>query len=546
MRWKPLELKGEPELDQAAIRLNSLGSLFYFIRFTLKRNKLSEIHRRVCASLERTNLRLVLELPRWHYKTTMVAEGLPMWWALPFTAKDEFMMRELGYDDSWIRWMRYAHDADTSTLLIAETEKNTILNGVLVDHHYQNNDLFRWVFPEIIPDGTTTWNNEIKIHRRTTYGASIRKEGTYHYRGVGQAVTGLHPARAIEDDLFGLEAQQSEAVAEATIRYHRMLGGVIGSGDNVVDGNRWSVSDLDGWIRENDKTFAIESHSAEGGCCDEHPAGQALFPEEWPLDKLHYQRQRMGDYDYSHQFLNIPVLEGDCVFKPEWLREYRFKASNPSLALDDPMNFLFIEHEVVGGKVIPDFPCNALELRMVIDPNHAGKKGRCRHAITVTCLDTETDNLYLLDVWSKACGYSEFVEEIYRMGAKWGLREAWLETVAAQKYLKFYLDEKNLRVKRPILFRELPNDNRANAKDRRIEALEPIFRNGNFWHHPSHTEFRKEFIGYYRGKQVDVDILDTVSYSPQLYEVVRRKDVNQRLRQRAADFAGRVTSATGY
>ena len=90
-----------------------------------------------------------------------------MWWALPFTAKDEFMMRKLGYDDAWIRWMRYAHDPDTSTLLIAETEKNTILNGVLIDHHYQNNERFRWIFPEIIPDGTTTWNNEIKIHRRT-------------------------------------------------------------------------------------------------------------------------------------------------------------------------------------------------------------------------------------------------------------------------------------------------------------------------------------------------------------------------------------------
>jgi hypothetical protein len=546
MQWRPIPLNGEPELDQAAIRLNSLGSLAFFISFTLKRNKLSRLHDKICRSLEREHLRLVLELPRWHYKTTLVAEGLPMWWALPFTPMDEELMRQAGYDDAWIRWMRYAHDRDTSTLLIAETEKNTVLNGTLIDHHYQNNDLFRWIFPEIIPDGTTTWNNEIKIHRRSPHVSEIRKEGTYHYRGVGQAVTGLHPARAIEDDLFGLEAQQSEAVAEATIRYHRMLGGVIGDGDNVVDGNRWSVADLDGWIRENDKTFAIESHSALGGCCEAHPAGQPLFPEEWPLDKLEYQRKRMGDYDFSHQFLNLPVIEGDCVFRPEWLREYRFKQSHPELPLDDPGNWLFIEHEVVNGKVIADYPCNAMEVRMVIDPNHAGKKGRCKHAITVTCLDTETDNFYLLDAWSNSCGYTEFVEEIYRMGEKWGLREAWLETVASQIYLKYYLDEKNNRVKRPLRFRELPKDNRANAKDRRIESLEPIFRNGNFWYHASQTNFRQEYASYYRGKMVDVDILDTIAYCPQLFDGIRRQNNISMLRQRAADFKERRVGTTGY
>jgi hypothetical protein len=726
VQWLPIPLRGEPELDQAAIRLNSLGSLAFFISFTLKRNKLSRLHDKICRSLEREHLRLVLELPRWHYKaldldtriptpsgfttmrdvkvgdtvfdssgrqtlvsgvspiylsekcyevvfssgerviadaghlwvtstrrdrdrmkhkkvsdvytvkttqqiaesvshfhqismfsskdnpcfrlprkvarlverpkkekrhsivsvtevpnrpvkcimvdsetqmflvtdgfipthnTTIVAEGLPMWWALPFTPMDEELMRCAGYDDAWIRWMRHAHDRDTSTLLIAETEKNTVLNGTLIDHHYQNNDLFRWIFPEIIPDGTTTWNNEIKIHRRSPHVAEIRKEGTYHYRGVGQAVTGLHPARAIEDDLFGLEAQQSEAVAEATIRYHRMLGGVIGDGDNVVDGNRWSVADLDGWIRENDKTFAVESHSAEGGCCDEHPEGIALFPEEWPLEKLHYQRLRMGDYDYEHQFLNRPTIAGDIVFDKAWLREFRYKASDPKLPPDDPMNFLFIEHEVVNGKVLEDIPAGVLQMRMVIDPNHAGKKGRCKHAITVTGLDTDTDNLYLIDEWAASVQFSDLIGQIYKMARHWNLQECWLETVAAQKYLKFYLDERNLIESRPIRFNELPNDNRANAKDRRIEALEPVFRNGTFWHltpeqyvavDHSHGQFRKEYLSYYRGKQVDVDVLDTLGFVPQLFENVRRRKSISVIRQRASEFKERNVGVTGY
>lgn len=541
--WIPLELIGDSEADAAAVRLNSLGSLFFFIGFVLKRDKLSTIHKQVCKSLEREHLRLVLELPRWHYKTTIVAEGLPMWWALPFTERDDFMMRELGYDDEWIRWMQYAHDPDTSTLLIAETEKNTVLNGTLIDHHYQNNETFRHIFHDIIPDGSTTWNNEIKIHRRVD---GRRKEGTYHYRGVGQAVTGLHPVRAIEDDLFGLDAQQSEVMAEATVRYHRMLGGVIGDGDNVVDGNRWSVNDLDGWIRENDKTFHVESHSAEGGCCPEHPAGESLFPEEWPLEKLAYQRKRMGDYDYSHQFLNIPLIEGDVVLKAEWLRHYIFKESRPDKPLDDPDNYLFIEHEVVGGKVLTDVPAGALHFRMIVDPNHAGKRGRCKHAIVVVGLDSETDNFYHLDEWSEAAGYTDLVENIYKMAKKWGLRECWIEAIAGQQYLKFYLDEKNRTVSRPIRFLELPHDNRANAKDMRIESLEPILRNGQFWTHTSLVRFRREYDTYFRGKDVDVDVLDTLGYAMQLYDVVRRRDVMQKQRERELEFKQRVVSVTGY
>jgi hypothetical protein len=544
--WRILKLCGDPAADEIAVRLNSLGSLFFFLHYTLKRDKLSTIHKLVCKSLERERLRLVLELPRNHYKTTIVAEGLPIWWALPFTENDEYLMRRMGYGDSWVNWMHYAHDADTSTLLIAETEKNTVLNGTLVDHHYQNNERFRHIFPEIIPDGTTTWNTEIKIHRRSAHG-QVRKEGTYHYRGVGQAVTGLHPARAIEDDLFGLEAQQSEAVAEATIRYHRMLGGVIGNGDNVVDGNRWSVADLDGWIRENDKTFVVESHSAEGGCCELHPSGEALFPEEWPMERLLYQRARMGDYDYSHQYLNVPLLQSDIVFRAEWLRYYRFKQSNPNKPLDDPTNFLLVEHEVYNGKAREDIDCGVLDLRIIVDPNHAGKRGRCAHAISVIGYDQETQRFYLLDEWSKSCGYRDFCEEIYATAYKWGLFDVWIETVAAQVYLKLYLEELNLRKSKRLRFHDLPLDNRAAAKDRRIESLEPYIRNEQFWMHQSHSIARKQLLGYYRGKDMDVDLIDTLGYAPQLYNLIRKREVLKNMRERQEEFE-KVTadSQTGY
>src|ERR1700689_4842151 len=113
MKWKPLDISKVLDDQQAykdICRINALGSLFFFASHVLHKTRLSGsrpfLHQRMCTSLEREDLHLVLEMPMGHFKTTVGTEALSMWWALPFTARDEFMMRELGYDDQWIAWMK--------------------------------------------------------------------------------------------------------------------------------------------------------------------------------------------------------------------------------------------------------------------------------------------------------------------------------------------------------------------------------------------------------------------------------------------------------
>jgi hypothetical protein len=553
VQWLPIPLRGEPELDQAAIRLNALGSLFFFVGYVLDKHRLREFHRQLCSSLETEDLHAVIEVPMLHFKTTCGNEGLSMWWALPFNAKDEFMMRELGYGDEWIRWMKKAHNQNTRTLITHEVEGLALKMGKAIDNHYQHNDRFRHTFPEIIPT-TETWNDHSKYQKRTV---NNHTEGTFEYRGVGQSVQSIHIDSIIEDDNVGKDAQKSlndgdGRVMETAIEYHRIVSTrydpasftKTGLGRHLVIGNRWAPKDLNGYIRKNQPEFRIESHSAEGGCCPLHPAGYPLFPEEFDMERLATMRSTLGPFNYSHFFLNQEVMQEECIFKVGWIRHYRYRASNPDLPLDDPTNFLMIEHEVNDGEAVEDFPVGSLHLRMIIDLAHAKKKKRCKHVILIVGLDSETDNLYLLDVWAKAAPYSDLVGNMYKMAEKWGMRTAYLETVAAQNLLKFYFDERNRSDKRKLFIEELAYDNSDNAKKNRIEAMEPVYKNGQFWCHRSHTEFHEEYDTYPASSTIDV--LDTLGYVPELFNNIRRKNAYTEMKRRAEEFRDRRVSVTGY
>ncbi len=558
----PDELFTDPKTAQDAIRLSALGSLFFFVGYVLGRNRLSsKLHRQLCNSLETEDLHAVIEMPMLHFKTTVANEGLSMWWALPFTERDEYLMRSIGYGDEWIRWMKTAHDQNARTLITHEVEGLAIKMGRAIDDHYQHNEIFRQVFPEIIPTDET-WNDHSKYHKRSQGGHT---EGTYEYRGVGQSVQGLHMTGVIEDDNVGKEAQKSllqgdGRVMEDTIAYHRLVSSRFdpahftksGVGRQLVIGNRWAPKDLNGWIRQNQPEYSIEKHSSEGGCCERHPRGFPIFPEEFDMERLAMMKRTFGPFNYSHFFLNEEVSAEDFIFKPEWIRYYRFKASNPNLSLDDPSNFLVLEHEVKpakdgeGAEVIEDMICGALHVRMLVDLAHAKKRQRCKHAIVVTGLDSETNRMYLLDVWAKASPYSELVAKMYEIARKWGLYECCLETVAAQNLLKFHIEEKNRTLTRSLRVRELPYDNSENAKNNRIESMEPTYRSGNFWIHRSMTEFTDEYNSYHARKTTDVDVLDTIGYSPLTYDIIRRRDVMRKMKERELEFRQRVTSVTGY
>lgn len=314
--WENLPIPDDPGSASVIIRLNALGSLYFFASFVLRRERLVEhLHLPIASSLEKRNVNYLLEMPRDHFKSTLATEALPIWWALPFDERDEVMMRELGYGDAWIAWMKWAHNPQVRTLLISEAGHNTIKLGMRIDQHFYNNGRFIDTFPEIIPDEKSVWNSESKHVKHTGFHA--HGEGTFDCIGVGGALQSRHYDRMIEDDLVGREALKSEIVMNDTIEYHKLLEGAFDGPDRteLVVGNRWSPWDLNGWIRENEPEFLVESHSALGGCCDLHPPGRPIFPEEFTIERLERIRRRQGPYLFCLPD-EAPILMSDWTEKP--------------------------------------------------------------------------------------------------------------------------------------------------------------------------------------------------------------------------------------
>jgi hypothetical protein len=527
-------------------RLNSLGSLYYHSTIVLGKHKFQSnpirernLHYQMCQVVEKDGIKDVIEIPRDHFKSTVYSECYPSWRALPFTAQDEDYMRSFGYGDRWIQWMRYIHQVDIRLLLVSEIITNAKKLGVRLKSHYNDNVFFRSLYPEILPDSSCTQNDE-SFHQMRTKAGKQQGEGTFDFIGVGSALQSM----------------------QKTIEYHQLLVGAfdaaIGDGgrdnDELVVGNRWSYKDLNSYIRQNEDYFNFTTHSALGGCCSMHPAGTPIFPEAFNLEKLARYRKRLGTYLFSCQYLNTPVNPAEVKFDKKNLRYYEF-VKDLNYSMTDVSLFnqtstrirnkVMIHHKVREGDVEEDIAPRNLKRYMIADPNHSGNEGRCRHAITVTGVAENPRRVYLLDVWAQSCGTDQFIETMLHMAVEvWKLDEIHLETIAAQKYLKYHMDylikerARNDERYQRLRVVELKTPKTANAKRMRIDGLAPIFERGEFWLN-SHgmDEFHEEFDVYPSGKLVDV--LDTLGYGPSVWdfdtntdeieaEVLRRKYQYQR------------------
>jgi hypothetical protein len=531
-----------PSDDLAAkltkMRLNALGSLYWFVKHGLRRKRLVDhLHRPWCMSLERDHLKDVFELPRDHFKSTICSEGYPMWRALPFESKDEDGFRKQGYGDDFISFMKRMHKRDSRNLLVCENITNAAKLGSRIAGHYASGAVFRTLFPEILPDSSCTWSS-FSMHHKRSVGSAPHGEGTFDFLGVGGALQSRHyDGLLVQDDLVGRKAIESISIMEKTIEYHNLLVGAFENpesdeheNDEFVVGNRWSFTDLNSHIRENEPWFRIATHSAMGGCCSLHAADTPIFPEEFGVEKLLRWKKRLGNYHFSCQFLNNPAAPDNADFLEAWLNYFTIEEPNEKNGFKQ-----MIRHTVRDGVVIKDFPVGHLRIGMTVDPNHSGNAGmgRCRHSIQVVGESAE-GNFYHLFAWAKACGYDEFYAKIFETAGVWKLTKIGLETVAAQKYIGHHIQEmcriKGQRLSIIELKGEVegPDGELTRKKEWRIRnILSPICESGRFFtqkmnakHGGSFQDFIGEYTTFPKGRFVDQ--LDALAYMPQLIKAPMR------------------------
>lgn len=585
-KWQTIHITEDmsPAAKKSAVRLNAFGSLYWFSKVILGHNRLSpSLHGYMCSELERDSLRMAMEIPRDHFKSTIASVSAPMWWALPFNDSDEELMRTLGYGDAWIRWMRRAHYSSTRTMIASEVLANARKIGSKIAGHYESNSLFRFIFSEILPKKTDKWNQDSMTQCRLD--GEYHGEGTYDLIGVKGALQSRHYDRQVIDDPVGEKAINSDLVMETTIGWIQKLPGAFDSdpndptrmADQLFIGNRWSNRDVGTWLRKNVTGMRFVTHDAEGGCCDLHPAGTPIFPEEFTMEKLAEIRSIFGSYYYAAQYRNNPVDPEAVRFKSSWLRHFTLNPfagdANISIANSQQINRsplpqeviarqereelaggtpqrlkVAIHHEAQSGEVIEDIRAGQLDRVAILDPNHAQEHGRSRHAIVVLGMYNNPPaprRIYLLDCWAGATTFDEMIARLIGMQAgskfglgmafKWRVQHIYMESEVAgqQGWLRFFQDR--VRAMGPAAsfgVRGLKTDRSAGGKDKRIIGMEPIYENGLFWI-PRTGEaanyFLQEYEQYPNGSTKD--ILDVIGYAPQTWGTGSRSNTRDFMRE---------------
>lgn len=593
-KWIPIEITSamSEAAKRASVRMNAFGSLFYFGKVVLNHSRFGKFHEYLCHQMERDSLRIALEVPRDHFKSTIASVSLPMWWALPFLDDDEELMRYLGYGDAWIRWMKRAHFSSTRTLIAFETLSNARKKGDEIAGHYASNSLFRFLFPEILPKKTDKWNQDSMTHNRVD--GQFRGEGTYDFIGVKGALQSRHYDRQVLDDLVGEKAINSDLVMDATINWVKKLPGAFDSdpsdpkrmADQLFIGNRWSNRDLGTWLRKNVIGMQFETHDAEGGCCAIHPAGVPIFPEEYTVEKLAEIRSIFGSYNYAAQYRNNPIDPEAVRFKTSWLRYYaldvwqdkvrpenvdtnqmsdgayvcnynqvggrniydqRVLEDRAEIAGAIPQRLrVGIRHEAQSGEVFEDIRAGQLERVAILDPNHSQESGRSRHAIVILGylnIPKMPRRLYLLDCWAEACSFEKMISKLIGMqegnlglAFKWRVHHIYLESeVAGQQGWKYFFQDrvKAMGAAASFTIRPLKTDRTSNGKEKRILGMEPIYENGLFWVRRTGQEaFMQEYESYPNG--ATKDILDVIGYSPQTWTAGSRTGTRDMVRDELA------------
>lgn len=540
-RLIPILATWNQEQKSLAHRINSFANLFYFSTVVLKKNKFQlnpdprrNLHLQMCLTVMKDGLKEVIEIPRDHYKSTVYSECFPQWRALPFGDEDAEYLRKIGCSNIYIEWMRKAHKQDVRILLVSEVKTNAVKLGKRIRQNYETNDFFKELFSEILPTADCIWTNE-SLHQKRTRDGIGQGEGTFDFIGVGGALQSTHYDLSVQDDLVGRDALKSETVMNDTIEYHKLLVGAMDAEDSgrdfdeLVVGNRWSFKDLNSHIRAEEPYFNFITHSALGGCCKLHPYGYPIFPEKFNLQKLARWERRLGHYLFSCQFLNFPINPEVCKFDSGDLRYFHYVADDSGatfLVTEKKPVRVRIRHHVAEGDVDEDIFPRSLQRYMIIDPNHSGNKGRCRHAITVTGVRQDKRRIYLLKVWAKACAIGEFVQEIFKTALQFKINTIHLETVGAQKYLKFHLEyfitvNKGKEEWKGIEFikiADLVSKNTENAKIERIDSFVPIVERHEFWVNSDNCKEVLEEMKTYGNKGGLVDVLDTLGYGPQVWK----------------------------
>jgi hypothetical protein len=428
------------------------------------------LHQEMCTWIEGPSRRKLGLVPRDHLKTSV--------WTIADTVR------------------LIAADPNIRLLIANETATNASHFLRRIQAVFERATLFRWLFPELIPDiGKTKWSeSEMLVPRKRDY-----PESTVEVMGVGGAVVSRHYNRIKLDDLVGKEASESVEVMKKTIDWYLYCESLLEKPIDPIEtyGTRWTHKDLYAWIMEHEDDIDLFHRKAVK---DE---GLTLWPERFPLNELNRIRSKIGSFKFSCQYQNEPFDPEHMTFDPGWLRF--FELNGWSLDEDTGCVHLQFVGQPKPVRVVPV---------ILVDPAISEKNYAARSAVVCAGLD-EYERVLVLEAWAERCQPLKMIEKIFEMAQRWDPISVVVEGVAYQRALKGFIEAECMRRGKWLNVREVRPGSKE-GKESRIRGLQPYAERGCLWLRRSTCHVLiDEFEAFPLGDTVDV--LDALGYGPQVW-----------------------------
>ena len=451
------------------------------------------LHLEMCNWIDGTSRRKLGLVPRDHLKTSV--------WTIANTIR------------------RIVIDPNIRILIGNETATNAAHFLRRIKAVFERNDIFKWLFPEVIPDFSkvSKWSEtEMIVPRTNDY-----PEATVETIGVGGAVVSRHYKLIKLDDLVGKEASESADVMQKTIDWYQYCESLLEDPRDVIEtyGTRWSYNDIYAWIEKHegqdiDRFF----RSAR----DEN--GEPIWKERFPSGELDRIRRKMGTFKYSCQYENDPRDPESASFDEKWLRYYNYMA----------------------GSIVPEggSPIDVASLSkfMRVDPAISERPGAARSAIVVDGVHSD-GRVFLLEAWAKRCQPFEMLDVIFQMQKDYDCISVGVESVAYQRILKPIIEREAEQRGVWLNVVELRPDSRE-KKENRIRGVQPFLERGLIWVRRDQEDFLEEYRQFPVGKTVD--ILDAFAYGPHQWNAPLEGDELEEEREEHEFRYGSRSLTTGY
>lgn len=463
------------------------SNLYYLAKIILGYNKLvPSVHGPMCRfwDLTRRENRRMMLMPRLHYKTTL--------WSIAGTIQD------------------IVRNPNVRVLMVSDTASNAQNFMREVQLHFELNEVFRWVYSEIIPDTSrVVWNSERMEVNRTI----ISSTPTVSAIGAFGGIESRHFDVIRADDLVTERYIHSEVEMDKLIKW---VGGLEPLLSNIHDGR------ID-FIGSRKKKGDMYEHVMNSYLGDKRPEeigpftyrygglvvfsrgaedeqGNPIFPQV--ISKEFLQRLRRTDPErYFAQMANSPRGSGLNFFEPEWLRYWQW----------GPDGKIHCIHR--GETLLVASPWE-MERFVLYDPAVAEKKSSSMQAIVVMAKGSGPFRI-VLETRIGHFDPSTAMDYLYEIAGRWNPSFFSIERRGFQGWVKYALDERAETRGLPYLpIVEWPPQGSPSARWAKVEhirALQPMVRSGYLWIHEEQKELRDE-LEFYPNVRWD-DGLDALAQS---------------------------------